>query len=187
MDAQTNARFAEARRRKGLTQSQLADAIGCKQSAVSMFENGRKDALSRDKLAAIAKILDVDATKLEAAPFTPALAFCPDPQCPSNVPYALRDGVAIHPTFVAVDPERLSYCALCGEVMETRCPNPECRSAPQPGAFCRDCGSPYIAPESVASRLTAANALEQQQRTRSLLELTALLNTRLSGKETQTS
>jgi transcriptional regulator with XRE-family HTH domain len=173
----------EARRRKGLTQSQVADAIECKQSAISMLENGRRDALSRDKLSALAKLLDVDLSKSGAAPETAGLAYCPDPACPSNIPYVLRGQVVFHPTLVAVRRETPAHCALCGEVLETRCPNAECRSAPQPGAFCGRCGSPYVCAGAGEPEQSADDA---QRRIRSLLELTAAWTARLSTKETPT-
>ena len=54
-----NKRLASARRAQGIPQSALAKQAGCAQAAVSMMENGRADALSRETIAKIASILKV--------------------------------------------------------------------------------------------------------------------------------
>ena len=93
--------FRRRRIEAGLTQSELARQVGCKQSAISMFESGRVDVLSRDKLASIAERLGIDPDMLPA-PELPAatvprsprrLYYCPVDECPSNIPYTVRKSV----------------------------------------------------------------------------------------------
>ena len=49
----------KARIAAGLTQAALAGQVGCTQSAVSMMEAGRPEALSRESLEKLAKVLNV--------------------------------------------------------------------------------------------------------------------------------
>lgn len=138
----------ETRRRKGLTQAQVAEAIDCKQSAVSMFENGRRDALSREKLAALGKLLDVDVNRSakDEPPVAGSVRFCPDIDCPSNIPFMVGSRVAVRPSMVPVDGDAPAYCRYCGEVLAAACPNAQCSAPPAPGAFCAVCGTAYVAP-----------------------------------------
>ena len=175
----------EARRRKGLTQAQVAEAIDCKQSAVSMFENGRRDALSREKLTSLGKLLDVDtnSTAQEAHGTVGNLRFCPDIDCPSNIPFMVGGRVAIRPSMVPVTGNAPSYCRYCGEVLSPSCPNTQCSTPPSPGAFCAACGTAYIAPLAVQ---TPADAWvrARQESSRKLLELTDAIegNRRIKGE-----
>ena len=54
------AKFKEARKAKGLNQSALAQAVGCKQSAVSMFEAGMATKLSDEAVGKMAELLGLD-------------------------------------------------------------------------------------------------------------------------------
>ena len=49
---------AHWRRKRGLTQAQLAERLGCVQGAVGNYESGRND-VSRDTFVAIARSLSV--------------------------------------------------------------------------------------------------------------------------------
>lgn len=69
--------------------------------------------------------------------------FCPNPHCPSNKSYEVDGRTLILPDRVQADPVRGKFCALCGEVLEKRCPN--CGSPVHDGAVCSFCGEPYIA------------------------------------------
>ena len=148
--------LAKARRSKGLTQSELARLAECKQSAVSMMERGRGDALSRQKLAAVAEVLGVDAARYleEASPdegvAAPTVAgnsgICPVFDCPSNIPYIVNGRMLVLPRSGSAGSGR--HCAYCGELLERQCP--ECGAAVAAGrACCGECGEPYVAvPES---------------------------------------
>ena len=135
-----------ARRAAGLTQSELARKAGCQQSAISMFESGRPDILSEEKIQSIARILGVDPAKLPAA--TPAgaspatLKFCPDAMCPSNTPYLVGRRLCHSPSLVLAPSGGAMRCRLCGELLEASCPG--CGKAASPGAFCDSCGEPYV-------------------------------------------
>lgn len=146
-DTPVHHRLRDARRARGLSQAALADAVTCQQSAISMMETGRRDALSRDKLLAVAELLGVegvDAHIQEPAPHPhPALLkICPAAECPSNTPYLVAGELRILPQAVVAPATAASYCALCGEVLETTCPG--CRAPVRPGACCSDCGSAYV-------------------------------------------
>ncbi|MBM4035651.1 MAG: helix-turn-helix transcriptional regulator [Planctomycetes bacterium] len=164
-----------ARREKGWTQARLAQEVKARepsisigQSAISMFELGDLQALSQDKVEAIARALGVDlaAAQREArrpprpAP-APALRFCPNPECPTNTPVVIDGEVRLAPAMVrAQGPCRCSYCS---EVLLASCP--ACRTPVAEGLFCRsiECGRPLVAlPEGEAwSSLDAERASRQ--------------------------
>ena len=141
-----------ARRACGLSQSVLANEVGCKQSALSMFEQGQPTKLNDDVVEKLAKkfgialIAPPDKPVESPAPVAthpPHEGFCPNPHCPSNHAYTV-DGITRYtPDRVAADPVGGRFCALCGELLETRCPN--CGSPVHSGSFCSLCGEPYIA------------------------------------------
>lgn len=140
----------DARCAKGMTQSRLAELAGCRQSAISMFEGGRADVLSQKTLAAIAEHLGLDPKLLSArdqrsiTARSLAVKYCPVAGCPSNIPYVVRGKLAFVPTMVEAPASEATRCALCGDVLENRCPNAECRADLEPGAFCRQCGTAFV-------------------------------------------
>ncbi len=134
----------DARRRMGISQSSLAKETGCSQSAISMMEKGRVDALSIEKLNRIAERLGVPVPEEKSRSSTawPAAGFCPECECPSNKPYLVGDNVLWRPSIREVSLSRGVYCQDCGEVLETTCPN--CNRAIQDGACCPYCGNAYV-------------------------------------------
>ncbi len=165
-----------ARRRLGLTQSELARQAGCRQSAVSMFESGHANALARPKIEALLKRLEIDlpvaddhgeAASAVTAPEsgTAPSAYCPVYDCPSNVPFTVKGTLLIKPQ---VRPDaNARHCAFCGELLERICP--ECGDAAKDGACCTQCGSPYIStPPSLAGENPAIWADSQRTRLREL-------------------
>ena len=164
-------RLAVARRAQGIAQSALAKQAGCTQTAVSMMENGKADALSRETIAKIAKILKVelDDPAEPAAVVTAAAgaAVCPNGDCPSNIPFAVGGQLAFWPKS---QPSGAKFCAFCGEVLEHSCPN--CGAPIVEGAFCRRCGSPLVMPP--AGDIADAAAWAAARR-REIAELKALL------------
>ena len=136
-------RLRDARRAQGITQSALAARAGCKQSALSMLESGREDALAQTTVARIAELLGVDLTAGTAsavAEFSTGTPLCPNGGCPSNVPYLVDGEVLFWPGRQPSPGGR--HCAYCGEVLERNCP--ACGAAALPGACCSQCGSPYV-------------------------------------------
>ena len=73
----------------------------------------------------------------------PVAGFCPNPNCPTNHAY-LVDGLEYRrPDRAAADPVGGRFCAMCGEVLEKKCPG--CGAPVHDGAVCSFCGNPYVA------------------------------------------
>ena len=139
-----------ARKAAKIGQSELAHEVGCKQSAISMFENGSPTKLSEETINRIAAKLGVslsaegpDETKGDIPPSDFSVkGFCPNPQCPSNSSYEVDGRRFFIPDREKADPVGGRFCALCGEVLEKKCPN--CGAPIHAGAVCSICGDPYI-------------------------------------------
>jgi len=154
-------KFKEARRAAKLGQIELAAEIGCKQSALSMFENGNGTKLSDSAVEKLSKKFGIElkeTEKEEAAapvanldfsaakafhPAAPLRGFCPNPNCPSNRAYQVEGRTFLRPERQEADPVGGRYCAICGEVLVKRCPN--CGAPVHDGAICSLCGDPYLA------------------------------------------
>ena len=144
-------KLKEARRVAKLSQSVVAAEVGCKQSALSMFEQGDGTKLNDTVIGKLAKKFGVSLEEqvpvsLPTGSSTVASAsrgFCPNPKCPSNAAYAVDGRTFLRPDRTAADPAGGKYCALCGEVLEKRCPN--CGAPVHDGAICSFCGEPYVA------------------------------------------
>ncbi len=146
-------RFKTARKEKGISQSLLASRVGCKQSALSAFENGDSTKISDATVSKLAESLGVSLEKTEdgkEADISPTIklpgmevrGYCPDAACPSNVPYMVGDRLLFRPLRRICAPSGGSRCACCGEVLEMRCPT--CGALLNDGACCGVCGSPYV-------------------------------------------
>ena len=144
-----------ARREAGITQGELASEVGCKQSALSMFEQGDGTKLNDEVIDKLAKKFNLSYTQAESAGVTPVNSrqqsadhqyivrgFCPNPHCPSNHEYFVEEIRLFRPDREAADPVGGKYCALCGELLEKRCPN--CGAPVHAGAICSLCGQPYV-------------------------------------------
>ena len=144
---QTCQKFRDARRALGLTQSRVADEIGCHQAALSMFERGMTTKLSADYVNRLAGLLRIDLKEIgkeESAGSAIATescvaepGFCPEPGCPSNAMYSVAGR-----TLFRVTLQKGIFCAHCGEVLEKRCPS--CGAPLNEGACCSMCGSQYV-------------------------------------------
>jgi transcriptional regulator with XRE-family HTH domain len=138
--------LARARREKGMTQSALAQAVGCKQSAISMLESGQPEKLSQEAVDKLASLLGVtlEAPATHPTAYSPqstavSPSFCPDAACPSNVPYTVAGEVLFWPR---PQPSAGKHCAYCGELLERRCPH--CGAALTEGACCHTCGGAKV-------------------------------------------
>lgn len=162
----------DARRAKGLTQAALARLVGCQQSAVSMMEAGRLTALAQETVARMASELGVPlASEAPSAALSVpvrGVAFCPDPDCPSNVPFAVNGALIFWPR-----PQPVAggaHCVHCGEVLAHVCDT--CGAPAAAGACCRHCGAAYVPPPPVPVSDAEAWALSRR---RQLAEWRALL------------
>ena len=145
-------RLRDARREAGISQTVLAREVGCKQSALSMFEQGDGTKLNDEVIRKLAKKFGVALDEVkDGMPARPAAAvtafphsgFCPNPACPSHHRYEVDGRSLFRPDRVAEDPVGAKYCAVCGEILERRCPN--CGAPVHDGAICSVCGEPYVA------------------------------------------
>ena len=147
-------KIKEARREAGLSQSVVAAEVGCKQSALSMFEQGDGTKLNDQVIERLAKKFGVALTAAKAEeggasaasvcgmPAVRTIGFCPNPHCPSNHAYEVEGRRFLRPDRPAADPVGGKFCAVCGEVLEKRCPN--CGAPVHDGAVCSFCGDSYI-------------------------------------------
>ncbi|MGN0886251.1 MAG: helix-turn-helix domain-containing protein, partial [Candidatus Spyradenecus sp.] len=146
----------EARQQRHLSQSALARKVGCKQSALSMFEGGRQTALNAQiigKLCAELGLLPPNAQELAAAQGVnerseQLRSYCPNPECPSNLPITVGARHLLVPRGHLLS-EGECHCAWCGEVLERACP--ECGAPVNEGAFCSHCGTAYLVSEDAHS------------------------------------
>lgn len=145
----------QARRAAKLSQQDVATEVGCKQSALSMFEQGDPTKLNDEVVEKLARKFKVD---LQASPtnafadvstLTPQLqrpsahtGYCPNPNCPSNRRYEVEGRVLSLPDRDVADPVGGKFCAMCGESLNRNCPN--CGAPVHPGAICSICGEPYV-------------------------------------------
>lgn len=139
----------EARREKGITQSELAVELGCRQSAISMFEQGKTTALARKKVVEMAERLGVDIKSFPSVGRSGVdgamiKKMCPVPDCPSNVAYLAGGRACVMPVFVDAVANEKTRCRFCGEILESRCSNTACVAPLEDGGFCMRCGSPYV-------------------------------------------
>lgn len=144
------AKVKMARRERGLSQSEIAAEMGCKQSAISMFEQGDPTKLNDEVVERLAAKFSLKIEKCEektiSAPvssvYAAGVGFCPNRQCPSNTPYQVSGVGYFLPDRRRADPAGGRFCALCGEILEKKCTN--CGVAVHDGAVCTFCGKPYV-------------------------------------------
>jgi len=157
-------KIKEARRQAKLGQTVVANKVGCKQTALSMFENGGVTKLNDEVIEKLSKLFNVEIITVDEekndskSPELAALqaemslpresliqnkGFCPNPHCPSNHAYEVKGRIYVRPDRQQADPVGAKFCAICGEVLEKRCPN--CGAPVHDGAICSHCGEPYIA------------------------------------------
>ena len=148
-------KIKEARRAAKLSQSIVAAEVGCKQSALSMFEQGDGTKLNEEVINKLAQRFGISLTEKASEPvrevptqFTVSAeirvhGFCPNAHCPSNKIYEVDGRTYALPNRLTADPVGGKFCALCGEILEKRCPN--CGAPLHDGAICSICGDPYVA------------------------------------------
>ncbi len=156
LDPEFCRRVKSSRREAGLTQGQLAAEVGCKQSALSMFEQGDGTKLSDEAIDKLARKFNLPLSPTGDSASPPSgvqplgrlaggllnSGFCPNPHCPANKEYFVEEMRLFLPDREAADPVGGKYCAMCGELLERKCPS--CGAAVHAGAICSLCGQPYI-------------------------------------------
>lgn len=155
LDPEICRKAREARKQAGLSQSVVAREIGCKQSALSMFEQGDGTKLNREAIENLCRkfsipLLEQSGNKASAGSGLAAQifngsherGFCPNPNCPSHQVYEVEGKRFFKPNRNEQDPVGGKFCAVCGEVLEKKCPN--CNAPIHEGAVCSFCGTPYV-------------------------------------------
>ena len=135
-------KLKEARRKAKVGQSELAAEVGCKQSAISMFERGDPTKLGREYVEKIAAKFHVLIPERNGDESAYVAGFCPNPECPTNMACEIGGKRFFVPDREKADPVGGRFCAMCGEVLEKVCPN--CGAALHAGAVCSICGDPYV-------------------------------------------
>lgn len=74
-------RIKEMRKAKGLTQEELAQRLGLKDSAIAKYENGRVENIKRSTIAEMAKILEC----------SPVYLLCLDEESPAPSDFSISD------------------------------------------------------------------------------------------------
>ncbi len=174
-------RFGLARKERGIKQSALALELNCKQPALSMFEAGDSTKLSEEVVKKLSEKFNIplietkepalEELKDDQAVLSEGLlhGFCPSCQCLSNVPYTIEGRLYFRPVFSRAAPViGAKRCAVCGEVLEKRCPT--CGAPLNEGACCAVCGLPYVTVTLPGSVDTAAWARIRRE------EITAVFN-----------
>lgn len=124
-----------------------------------MFEQGDGTKLNEEVINKLAEKFGVSLTAREVEESqekesTPPLVlvqpaevqvhgFCPNAHCPSNRVYEVDGRTYALPNRLTADPIGGKFCALCGELLEKKCPN--CGAPLHDGAICSLCGDPYVA------------------------------------------
>ena len=135
----------------------VATEIGCKQSALSMFEQGDGTKLNDTAIRKLAEKFGVDLSKKQRSADMidtscessstrtqqKGVGFCPNPRCPSNSAYEVEGRTLYLPDRALADPVGGKFCAMCGEVLMKKCPN--CGAHVHDGGFCSICGETYVA------------------------------------------
>lgn len=147
-------KIALARRDAGISQTELAAEIGCKQSALSPFERGDGTKLSDEAIKRLSEKFgipiqtrkggdDGERSRVSFSPaYAPSTGFCPNPECPSHRKLVVSGRMMVFPDRKSSDPVGGRFCSHCGEVLERNCPN--CGAPVHDGAVCSFCGKPYV-------------------------------------------
>ena len=161
----------DARRKAGITHASLAKQADCKQSAISMMEQGGNNILAQETIHRIAEILQVDISAYaeeDSAQVAGQIVFkyCPVYDCPSNMPYAVGAKVFFLPNTEKHEAGKIQHCRMCGEILEEKCP--ECGNKVRKGACCESCGASFVSMPDGLTDTPTQWAKEQAARIRLL-------------------
>ena len=146
-------KIRNARKAAKLSQEDVAAEVGCKQPALSMFEQGDGTKLNDETVVKLARKFGISLeSKSDSEPaaerpeiffVAPASGYCPNPHCPTNHMYRVDGRDFCKPDRAAADPVGGRFCAMCGESLVRKCPS--CGAPVHEGGFCSICGDPYVA------------------------------------------
>ena len=148
-------RIRNARKAAKLSQEVVAAEVGCKQPALSMFEQGDGTKLNDETVARLAEkfgisldaeegiYADHEPDRTTVLAVAPGSGYCPNPGCPTNHAYRVDGRDVYRPDRSVADPVGGRFCAMCGESLVRKCPS--CGAPVHDGGFCSICGDPYIA------------------------------------------
>jgi transcriptional regulator with XRE-family HTH domain len=141
----------EARQDAGLTQAELAEQVGVKQSAVCQFEAGKPQVLKSETVTRMAEVLGIDLSKYEDGGQQQrqhagelVLKYCSNDICIRSRPYRVGSDICFMPAMVASPSHEKTHCDSCREVLADHCPNSDCKAHLFQGAFCPKCGTVYV-------------------------------------------
>lgn len=127
------------RQQMGFSQKKLAELTDCAPSAICMFEKGKHEALSVERLNKVCEVLELEPGALLKRHGT---FYCSNPLCPTHQPYAIGDEIALIPRAVTSS-SREKFCKWCGELLVNECES--CHASyNNSGAFCGECGRAYV-------------------------------------------
>lgn len=136
----------ETRRRrheKHFSQADLAERIGCSQTAISKIEAGELEALSGQKLKSLCHELGLQTP--EGSTAGSILSYCGNPDCPLGWREVVNGKLSIQPVMFRIEADTSRFCKACGMPLLTQCQDVNCGAPPEEGAaFCTACGSPLV-------------------------------------------
>ncbi len=140
----------DARRGKGLKQSELAAQLDMSQAAISQLERGNTSAVSFETIQRVARALGVEVPAPEPdEDDAVALKYCEHPDCLANVAYGgggAHRGPIVRPRMTRAAKDETTWCGECGGILMDHCRNEECGRPVAEGSFCMGCGTAYVRP-----------------------------------------
>lgn len=136
----------EVRRRrheKHVSQIELAQRIGCSQTAISRIEAGELEALSGEKLRNLCGELGLQAP--EGSTGGLIVSYCGNPDCPLGWREVVNGKLSVQPAMFRIQPNTTRFCKACGSPLLVQCQDVACGASPEEGAaFCTACGTPLV-------------------------------------------
>jgi transcriptional regulator with XRE-family HTH domain len=131
------------RHEKHVSQVELAQSVGCSQTAISKIEAGELDALSKEKLTLLCRELGL------SFPGSPSevlvLSFCGNSDCPLGWREVVNGKLIVLPGMFRLEPAMNQFCKACGTLLLSACQEIKCGAPAQEGAaFCIKCGTALV-------------------------------------------
>lgn len=133
----------EARLRLGMTQEEVAVAVGLAQGTISAVEKGESKTLSPENLQAVADFLKIDLGTLPPPVSLGPPRICTKPYCRKSFAYCDEEVAIIIPGFFDDLPEEATFCPHC--IRSKLLTNCKCGAPVRKAeATCIACGEPYV-------------------------------------------